>query len=197
MLLSKTVGERRNNLVDGLEREGAFGVEVAMSRALADNDKEMAAAAIIAYDRLTAEQRKTVGFSRDDVAEALVWNEWRDMQVATEKTLYAVEMAHVIADQMQGKAVPAGKKTGIALRFHEAGLKIGVEFKEDELAPPAVETPLPDVQFEDQMEKPPKAKEDNLQKVLRLMKTDPAAAREFGLEVGLLDDVTGEGNTND
>lgn len=184
------------HLVDGLERDDPFGIEIAMTRALADRDKEMAAAACIAYDRLTAEQKQLVGYSRDDVAEALVWDEWRDMNVATAKTLFAVEMAHVIADQMQGKAVPAGKKTTISLRFQEAGLSLGLEFSEDDLSPPAVQAPLPAVQFEDQMKKPPAPKEDNLQKYVRLSKTDPAAARELALEVGFLDDVTNKGDKN-
>lgn len=194
MLLSKTIGERRNNLVAGMERDDPFGIEIAMSRAMEDNDLEMAAAACIVHARLTAEQRQLVEHSRDDVAEALVWNEWRDMQVAFEKTLFCVDMGHAMADQMQGKDIPAGRKVGIALRFHEAGANLGLEFKEDELAPPVVAAPLPAVAFEDQMKKPPKAKEDDLQKYVRLGKTDPAAARAFALEVGFFEAVTGEEN---
>jgi len=141
MLLYKTVGERRNGLVDGLDKEGVVGIEIAMARALADKDAERAAAATIAYDRLSAKQKELVTYSRDSVSEALVWNEWQAMQMGTEKTLYAVDLGHVLADTMQGKAVAAGKKTGISLRAHEAMNNLGLEFREDDLDAPAAAAP--------------------------------------------------------
>ncbi len=101
----------------------------------------MGAAAIIAYDRLTAAQKKLVEHSRDDISDALTWKEWRDMSEACEKTLYCVDMGHLTADTMRGKEVPGGKKIGIALRFQEAGANLGLEFSENDLAPPAVKSP--------------------------------------------------------
>jgi hypothetical protein len=204
MLLTNTIGERRNNLLAGMERDDPFGVEITMTRAMGDNDKELAAAACIAYDRLTAEQKQLVEHSRDDVAEALVWTEWCDQNAATAKTLFAVEMGHVLADQMQGRDVPAGKKTGIALRFHEAGANLGLEFSEDELAPPAVATPLPEVTFEDNY-KPEKSealkRAEAFTEVMRLHGLDRhTKAKELADKWGLDlydDEETNEGTENE
>ena len=152
-LLFDTIGETRNNLSDHMEKEGVMGVERGMAKALSTNDAVMAAAACIAYDTLSEAQKQLVTYSRDDIAEAFVWTEWCAMNVAAEKTLYAVDMGHLLANTMQGREVAPEKKIGISLRINEAMNNLGLEFDQDDLAPPAGTVPAAVLQSERPAEK--------------------------------------------
>jgi len=153
---------------EGLAKDGVVAVEDAMARALGDNNKALAVAACTAYDRLSDEQKALVSYSRDDVAEALVWNDWQAKQVALEKTIYAVSMAETMADQIAGKRVSADRKIGIAQRFHDKGKELGVEFDGNDLNPPASAMPAPEDTVIDNMPTKPDLPEDALAKMNRL-----------------------------
>jgi len=185
-LLSETVGDERMRLAEGLERDGVVAIEDAMARALGDNDRLLAAAACVAYDRLSDEQRQLVSYSRDDVAEALVWNDWQAKQIALEKTLYAVDMAEALADKITGKEAGT-KKISIAERFHSKAKQLGVEFDENDLNPPASAMPAPEVKAIDNMPTKPELPEDALAKMARLYREGKdGEAVALGIASGLL-----------
>ncbi len=120
VLMNATLASpERATYAANLANAGAHGVEGAMRQALALNDQALAAAAIERYDLLDETTRSLVSFSKDDIAAAMVHDEWSKAAEAIGLSDYAVESGELAEREMRGDKISPDQKIRVGQRLME------------------------------------------------------------------------------
>ena len=192
LMTSTLASERRATLGDNLSRAGASEVELNMRLAMDTADADMAAACCARYEGLSKDARKGVSINRDDLAHALVADEWDEARKSMGMTLFALSTAELAIKDILGQKITSGEK--IRTGLHRAELE--ADFGADNInpdKPPVKEEVTTTLKLGDKTKELP---EPDVVKFTRLLEEDPAAGRAFGLEKGFLEVVTEEGEPN-
>ncbi len=132
VLMNSTLASpERATYAANLANAGAHGVEGAMRQALALNDQALAAAAVERYDLLDETTRSLVSFSKDDIAAAMVHDEWSKAAEAIGLSDYAVESGELAEREMRGDKISPDQKIRVGQRLMELEAKIGRKLDAD------------------------------------------------------------------
>lgn len=131
-LLRSTLGsERRATYTRNLERAGQTELENAIQESVTTDNRELAAACLTRLDSIGKEGRKSVRFSKIDVAEVLAGADFLKAQEAFGLADLAIAQSELAEREIQGKPLSPSDKMRIGLMRHDLESKIGRKIDTD------------------------------------------------------------------
>ncbi len=131
-LLRSTLGsERRATYTRNLERAGQTEIENAIQESVTTDNRELAAACLTRLDSIGKEGRKSVRFSKIDVAEVLAGADFLKAQEAFGLADLAIAQSELAEREIQGKPLSPGDKMRSGLMRHDLESKIGRKIDTD------------------------------------------------------------------
>lgn len=118
---------KRATYAANLANAGPVAVENALRDAVLNNDTALAAAALDRLDAMPKESKKLVRFSKKDVAESLVADEWTAARKYIAISEIAVDEAELANNEAEGKSISSQQKIGLGIKKRELANILGVE----------------------------------------------------------------------
>ncbi|MCH7776944.1 MAG: hypothetical protein IH878_10450, partial [Gemmatimonadetes bacterium] len=132
ILMLDTLGtEKRSNYARDLANAGATELTNAMRRAVQTGNKDLAAACCVRLDSIGKEGRKSVRFSKTDVAGEVAGADFMKAEEAFGLADYAFAQSELAEREIQGKPLSSNQKIKIGMMRHELESKIGRKIDAD------------------------------------------------------------------
>lgn len=126
VLMRVTLGsEKRATYTANLAAAGPKEVDDAMRVAVQTGDKDRAAAACVRIDAMNKESRKSLKFSKSDVAEELVAKEFNAATEALGLADYYRESGDLMARELEGRRVSPNDKIRTGRKLRELEIQLG------------------------------------------------------------------------
>ena len=129
VLMCSTLGsEKRSVYSRNLESAGPAELNQAMSEAVRTGDKELAAACCVRIDSMGKDSRKLLKFSKSDIAEILIGEEWNTAQEAIGVADFAISQSELADKEIRGIKVSPDEKIRVGQRLVELEAQTGKKF---------------------------------------------------------------------
>jgi len=126
VLMRSTLGsEKRATYAANLAAAGPTEVDAAMSLAARTGDKDLAAAACVRIDGLTKEARKSLKFSKSEVAEHMVAKDFNAATEALGLADYYRESGDLAAREIEGSRISPNAKIRVGQKLMELEIQLG------------------------------------------------------------------------
>jgi hypothetical protein len=126
ILMTKTLAsDTRATYTANLAHAGPYELENTIRVALQNKDQALAAACLVRYDAMDRKTRDLVSYGKDDVAEAMVHDEWSMAVEAIGLADYAIESGELAEREMRGDKISPDAKIRVGMRLKELSIKIG------------------------------------------------------------------------
>jgi len=132
VLMRGTLGSaKRATYAANLANAGPIEVNEAIREAVTSGDKELAAACCVRIDAMSRESRQSLSFTKSDVAEVLIGDEYAKAIEAIGLTDFAIAQGELADREARAIAVSPDEKIGVGLRLEDLKKRLGKNFDKD------------------------------------------------------------------